>query len=128
MRSQASRGRLDSLLSEKRVSSTGIPFLAAQVEASDAANLREMGDWLRDKLQSGVVILGAVLDDKVQLLTMVTPDLSKRVHAGNLVKALAPIVDGSGGGRPDMAQAGGRDPGKLPEALAQVAALLEAQV
>lgn len=127
LRAQASRGRLDRLLEQKRESSTGIPFLAAQVEASDAANLREMGDWLRDKLQSGVVILGAVLDDKVQLLAMVTPDLTKRVHAGNLVKTLAPIVAGSGGGRPDMAQAGGRDPSKLAAALAQVELLLEAQ-
>jgi alanyl-tRNA synthetase len=86
-----------------------------------------MGDWLRDKLGSGVVVLGAPMGEKAQILAMVTPDVVKRgVHAGNLVKALAPIVGGSGGGRPEMAQAGGREPAKLEEALAHVAQLLEA--
>jgi alanyl-tRNA synthetase len=87
-----------------------------------------MGDWLRDKLGSGVVVLGTVLNDKPQILAVVTPDLVKRgYHAGNLVKALAQAVGGGGGGRPDMAQAGGRDAGKLEQALSDVPALLAAQ-
>jgi alanyl-tRNA synthetase len=99
------------------------------VEATDAAQLREMGDWLRDKLGSGVVVLGAALGEKPQILAVVTPDLVKqRYHAGNLVKALAQIVGGGGGGRPDMAQAGGRDLAKLDEALAQVGRLIGEQV
>ena len=85
-------------------------------------------DWLRDKLGSGVVVLGAVLNDKPQLLAVVTPDLVKQgYHAGNLIKALAQVVGGGGGGRPDMAQAGGRDTAKLGEALAGVGALLADQ-
>jgi alanyl-tRNA synthetase len=87
-----------------------------------------MGDWLRDKLGSGVIVLGAASGGKPQLLVMVTPDLVKQgYHAGNLVKALAPIVGGGGGGRPDMAQAGGRDESKLDEALEQVGALVQQQ-
>jgi alanyl-tRNA synthetase len=126
-RAQATRGALDGLLSDVR-RKNGLAYLAARVEAPDAGRLREMGDWLRDKLGSGVIVLGALLNDKPQILAVVTPDLVKQgYHAGNLVKALAQVVGGGGGGRPDMAQAGGRDAGKLDEALAQVGALLEEQ-
>ncbi len=91
-----------------------IAYLAARVEAADATRLREMGDWLRDKIGSGVVVLGTVLNDKPQILAVVTPDLVQQgYHAGNLVRALAQVVGGGGGGRPDMAQAGGRDASKL---------------
>jgi alanyl-tRNA synthetase len=126
-RAQATRGTLDGLLNEVR-RENGLAYLAARVEASDAGRLREMGDWLRDKLGSGVIVLGAVLNEKPQILAVVTPDLVKQgYHAGNMVKALAQVVGGGGGGRPDMAQAGGRDAGKLDEALAQVGALLKGQ-
>jgi len=127
LRSQSARGALDGLLGQVQ-QQNGVSILAARVEASDAAQLREMGDWLRDKLGSGVVVLGAALGDKPQILAVVTPDLVKqRYHAGNLVKALAQIVGGGGGGRPDMAQAGGRDLAKLDEALAQVGRLVGEQ-
>jgi alanyl-tRNA synthetase len=127
LRSQTTRGALEGLLGQVR-REDGLAYLAARVEAADAARLREMGDWLRDKLGSGVVVLGTVLNDKPQILAVVTPDLVKRgYHAGNLVKALAQAVGGGGGGRPDMAQAGGRDAGKLEQALADVPALLAAQ-
>jgi alanyl-tRNA synthetase len=103
----------------------GVALIATQVAAPNATRLREMGDWLRDKLGSGVVVLGAVIEDKPLFLAMITPDLVKQgYHAGNLVKALAQIVGGGGGGKPDMAQAGGKDPDKLPEALANVSKLL----
>jgi alanyl-tRNA synthetase len=127
LRSQASRGALEALL-ERVQRHNGIAYLAARVEAPDIARLREMGDWLRDKIGSGVIVLGTVLNDKPQLLAIVTQDLLRRgYHAGNLVKALAPIVGGGGGGRPDMAQAGGRDASKLDEALARVPALVAEQ-
>jgi alanyl-tRNA synthetase len=127
LRAQSSRGALDGLLGQVQ-QQNGVSFLAARVDATDAAQLREMGDWLRDKLGSGVVVLGAALGDKPQILAVVTPDLVKqRYHAGNLVKALAQIVGGGGGGRPDMAQAGGRDLSKLDEALAQVGRLVGEQ-
>jgi alanyl-tRNA synthetase len=73
-------------------------------------------------------VAATVVDEKVALVTGVTPDLTHRVHAGQLAKAVASLVDGSGGGRADMAQAGGRSPEKLLEALAQVPSLIEAQL
>jgi alanyl-tRNA synthetase len=125
LRSEQARVSIAGLLDQ--VQSVGdAPVLAAQVAADDANRLRDMGDWLRDKLGSGVVVLGAVIGERPQLLVMVTPDLVQRgYHAGNLVKALAPLVGGGGGGRPEMAQAGGKDAGKLPAALAQVPTLVE---
>ncbi len=119
------KNALESLLSqvERR---NGIAFIAARVQAPDTKVLGEMGDWLRDKLGSGVVVLGTVVGDKPQLLAMVTRDLvDNGYHAGKLVKALAAVVGGGGGGRPDMATAGGRDAGKLDDALAQVGRLLD---
>jgi alanyl-tRNA synthetase len=127
LRSQSARGALEGLLGQVQ-RQNGVAYLAARVEAPDAARLREMGDWLRDKVGSGIVVLGAVLGEKPQILAVVTPDLVKQgYHAGNLVKALAQIVGGGGGGRPDMAQAGGRDTGKLDEALARVGQLVGEQ-
>jgi alanyl-tRNA synthetase len=127
LRAQSTRGALEGLLEHVR-RDNNIAYLAARVEAADATRLREMGDWLRDKIGSGVVVLGTVLNDKPQILVVVTPDLVQQgYHAGNLVRALAQVVGGGGGGRPDMAQAGGRDAGKLDMALAEVGALLMAQ-
>jgi alanyl-tRNA synthetase len=127
LRSQSARGTLEGLLGQVR-QQNGASYLAARVEVPDTARLREMGDWLRDKIGSGLVVLGAVLGDKPQILAVVTPDLVKRgYHAGNMVKALAQIMGGGGGGRPDMAQAGGRDVSKLDEALAQVGRLVSEQ-
>lgn len=127
LRSQHTRGALEGLL--QQVQKQGeISFIAARVDAKDAQSLREMGDWLRDKLGSAVVVLATVISDKPQLLAVVTPDLVKRgFHAGNLVKALAQIVGGGGGGRPDMAQAGGRDVSKIDQALASVGDLIAQQ-
>ncbi len=126
LRSEQARGSIAGLLDQvQQVGTT--PVLAAQVTADDANRLREMGDWLRDKLGSGVIVLGAAIGERPQLLVMVTPDMVKRgYHAGNLVKTLAPLVGGGGGGRPEMAQAGGKDVSKLPAALAQVPELVAA--
>jgi alanyl-tRNA synthetase len=82
--------------------------------------LRDSADRFRDKIGSGVVVLGSVSGEKVLLISVVTKDLTNRCHAGNIIKQIAAIVGGSGGGRPDMAQAGGTQPEKLDEALAKV--------
>ncbi len=127
LRGQMTRGALTGLLDQIQ-RENGVALLVARVDAPDMTHLREMGDWLRDKLGSGIVVLGTVVNEKPQLLTMVTPDLVQQgYHAGNLVKALAQIVGGGGGGRPDMAQAGGRDLNKLDTALAQVRPLVRQQ-
>lgn len=96
----------------------GIPVLAAKVEGLDAPALRSLGDRLRDKLESGVVLLGSVHGEKALFVAMVTPDVvSKGIKAGDIVKVAAQATGGGGGGRPDMAQAGGRDPDKIETAL-----------
>ncbi|MEJ2469679.1 MAG: alanine--tRNA ligase [Desulfuromonadales bacterium] len=102
----------------------GIRLLAAEVEATDGKGLREMADKLRDKLGSGVVVIGCRQPGKVNLLVAVTNDLTGRLHAGKLVGALATEVGGRGGGRPDLAQAGGDQPEHLANALAKASQLV----
>jgi alanyl-tRNA synthetase len=102
----------------------GVKLLAARVPADDPKALREMGDRLKDRIGSGVVALGAESKGKAQLLVIVTDDLTDRFHAGNMVKAMAGEVGGGGGGRPDMAQAGGPDPSRLDQALAKARDLI----
>jgi alanyl-tRNA synthetase len=95
--------------------------LAARVEVESKDGLRQMGDRLRDRLESGVIVLGTVIDGRPSLLSMVTPDLVARgVRAGDVVKEAASLIDGRGGGRPDLAEAGGKDASKLDAALASV--------
>ena len=106
----------------------GVKVLAAQVEAANMEMLREMSDWLRDKLGSGVIVLGAVMDERPGFVAAVTPDLVERgLHAGRLVKEVARVVGGGGGGRPTMAQAGGKDATKIGDALRLVAELIPRQ-
>jgi alanyl-tRNA synthetase len=98
----------------------GVAVVSSEVPGTDMQTLREMSDWLRNKLGSAVVVLATAIEDKPQIIVAVTDDLVKRgVHAGELVKGIARVVGGGGGGRPSLAQAGGRDLSKLPEALAQ---------
>ena len=95
----------------------GIRVLATVVDAADVKTLRDFGDKLRDKIQSGIILIGSKAGDNAMLLCLVTKDLTDKYHAGNIIKEIAPIVGGSGGGRPDMAQAGGPKPEKLKQAL-----------
>jgi alanyl-tRNA synthetase len=104
----------------------GVRVLATRSDIADPRALRDVGDALRDKLKSGVLVLLGVGEGKVSILTMVTKDLTSRYHAGKLAGALAEIVGGRGGGRPDMAQAGGSDPSKVDVALGRVPELLRA--
>ncbi len=99
----------------------GVKVIAREVPPAPAEELRNMADVLRARLGTGVVVLGSRADGKVSLVAAVSPDLASRVPAGELVRRIAPIVGGRGGGRPDFAQAGGREPEKLDEALAAVA-------
>ncbi|NOZ70778.1 MAG: alanine--tRNA ligase [Chloroflexi bacterium] len=97
----------------------GVPVIVTRVQAADVNDMRVMADDLRSKLGSGIVVLGAILNEKPMLIAAATKDVTQKgAHAGKLVKALAARIGGGGGGRPDMAQAGGRDASKLDEALA----------
>jgi alanyl-tRNA synthetase len=98
-----------------------VQVLAAPVQATDMDTLREMTDWFRNQLGSVVIVLGAVINDKPNFVAAVTPDLVERgLQAGKLIKQVARVVGGGGGGRPTLAQAGGRDPDRMDEALALV--------
>ncbi|MGE0810694.1 MAG: alanine--tRNA ligase [Immundisolibacter sp.] len=114
--SQAGDGLLD-----QAVDVAGARVLAAQLDITDAKALREQADRLRDKLGSAVLVLAGVAGDKVSLVAAVSADLTDRVKAGDLAGAVAQQVGGKGGGRPDMAMAGGNQPQALPAALAGVA-------
>ncbi|SPA45001.1 alanine--tRNA ligase [Cupriavidus taiwanensis] len=107
-------------LAAQAVDVNGLKVLAAQLDGADVKTLRETMDKLKDKLQSAAIVLGAVADGKVSLIAGVTADATGKVKAGELVNFVAQQVGGKGGGRPDMAQAGGTEPGKLPQALAGV--------
>jgi len=95
----------------------GIKVLAAAIEGADAKALRELADKMRDKLKSCALVLGSVVEGKVALIAAVTPDVISKVKAGELVNFVAAQVGGKGGGKPDLAQAGGTEPEKLPAAL-----------
>jgi alanyl-tRNA synthetase len=111
--------QINALLEQAR-EINGVKVTAARVDHLDAKGLRNFADVIKGKLQSGIVVLATVSDGQVSLVAAVTKDLVKTYHAGNIIKEVATIVGGSGGGRPDMAQAGGKNPEKLSEALAQV--------
>jgi len=103
----------------------GVKLIAAEVQNVDREGLRQLVDTLRQKLGSGVVALGMPEDGKVALIAGVTKDLTAKVHAGKLIQALAKQVGGSGGGRPDLAEAGGKDTAALKSALLSIPSLLE---
>jgi alanyl-tRNA synthetase len=113
---QAAEGLLES-----KQDVDGVTVLTARTSASSVDSLREVGDWLRDKLGSAVVVLGAVLNDRPILVAMVTDDLVVRgLNASEIARGAAKAIGGGGGGQPDVAQAGGRHPDKLNEALSLV--------
>ncbi len=107
----------------------GVPTLVQEVNVADVGALRQMGDTLRDKTGGVVVLLAPVADDKVNVLVMASKEaVQKGIHAGKLVKAVAQVMGGNGGGRPDMAQAGGRDKSKIKEAMEQAWSLIGEQI
>jgi alanyl-tRNA synthetase len=106
----------------------GSHVLAVQADALDRQQMRELVDALRNKWKSAVVVLASVEDSTVSIVSAVTKDLTAKVHAGKLAAALAQAVGGKGGGRPDMAEGGGKDPAALPAALARIYAEIESQL
>jgi alanyl-tRNA synthetase len=121
---EAAKGQVQALLAQVRAVK-GVKVLAAQVDATSMEALREMTDWLRDRLGSAVIVLGAVVGERPAFVAVVTPDLvAKGYHAGRIVKEVATITGGSGGGRPELAQAGGKDSSQIAAALARVPGLL----
>ncbi|WP_440963863.1 alanine--tRNA ligase [Massilia sp. GER05] len=120
LKSKLAAGQGDELVT-KAIDVNGIKVLAATMEGADVGSLRETMDKLKDKLGTAAIVLASVLEGKVSLIAGVTADATSRVKAGDLVNFVAKQVGGKGGGRPDMAQAGGTDPAALPQALAGVA-------
>jgi len=112
-------------LVQQAVDIAGVRVLAAQLDGADAKALRETADKLRDKLKSCALVLGTVIDGKVSLIAAVTPDVTTKIKAGELVNFVATQVGGKGGGKPDLAMAGGSEPKQLPAALASVRAWVQ---
>jgi alanyl-tRNA synthetase len=103
----------------------GVKLVAREVSGLDKDGLRALVDQHRSQIKSGVVVLASPSDGKVSIVVGVTPDLTKKIPAGQVVKALAPIVGGGGGGRPDFAEAGGKDASKIGEMLAASRGVVE---
>jgi alanyl-tRNA synthetase len=123
LEARIARSRADDLLASAR-QVNGVAVVAGRVDGLDAEGLRAVVDRLRDRLGSGIVCVGSVADGRVSLVAAVTRDLTKRFHAGKLIQEVARAAGGSGGGRPELAQAGAKDPGRLDAALALVEELV----
>jgi alanyl-tRNA synthetase len=124
LEARLAKGRAQELAASARVVA-GVPVLAARLDGLDAEGLRSVVDTLRERMSSGVIVLGSSMDSKVTLVASVSKDLTKRFPAGKLVQEVAPLVGGKGGGRPDLAQGGGTDASRLDEALARVPDLIQ---
>ena len=108
---------------------SGVKLLAAELDGVDMNGLRDLGDQMKEKLDDGVVVLASGNDGKVSLMVMATDGAMKKgAHAGNLVKAIAGCVGGGGGGRPNMAQAGGKNPAGIADALKKAEEVLSEQL
>jgi len=128
MKSKAAKDALGDVMDQvKEVK--GVKLLATAVEGVDMNGLRDLGDQLKEKLGEGVVVIASSANDKVNLIAMATDDAMKKgAHAGNLIKGIAALVGGGGGGRPNMAQAGGKNPAGIPDAIAKVEEVLAEQI
>ncbi|MBU5590937.1 alanine--tRNA ligase [Clostridium sp. MSJ-4] len=128
LKSKLVQGAEDEILNSS-IDILGIKVIRAQLKDVDTDALRDLGDSIRNKIENGVVVLSSVVGDKVNLLAMATKDaVSKGVHCGKIIKEVATIAGGGGGGRPDMAQAGGKKPEKVEEALASVEETLKSMI
>jgi alanyl-tRNA synthetase len=117
-----------SYLLEQTIQVDGVPVLSGRVQLPNMARMREMGDMIRDKLGSVIIVLGSVIEGQPRLVSMVTPDLvSRGYHAGQIMRRVTELVGGTGGGRPEMAQGGGHDVERLNEALAQTPTIVMEQ-
>ena len=121
-------GKLDDVLKNK-VEIGGVTVICGQVDGLSGGDLRTLGDNLKDKMDCGIAVLASVADGKIAFLATATKEaVAKKVHAGMVIKEITAIAGGSGGGKPDMAQGGGKDETKIGEALSKVQAIIEAQI
>ena len=128
LKAKMAGGAADDILS-KAVDVKGMKVVCAEIKDADANALRTMGDQLKNKLGSGIIVLASSKDGKVSLLSMATDDAVKAgAHSGNIIKAAAAVCGGGGGGRPNMAQAGGKDASKIAEALEKAKEIIEGQL
>ena len=128
LKSKAAKDALGDVMDQVR-EVKGVKLLAAKVDGVDMNGLRDLGDQLKEKLGEGVVVLLSNAGDRVNMIAMATEGaLAKGAHAGNLIKGIAALVGGGGGGRPNMAQAGGKNPAGIPDAIAEASKVLEGQL
>lgn len=128
MKSKAAKDALGDVMNQV-TEVKGVKLLAAKVSGVDMNGLRDLGDQLKEKLGEGVILLASDLEGKVNLVAMATEDAMKKgAHAGNLIKGIAGLVGGGGGGRPNMAQAGGKNPGGIEAAIAEAKKVLDGQI
>ena len=128
LKAKAAQSALGDVMSQV-VEVKGVKLLATNVDGVDMNGLRDLGDQLKTKLGEGVVVLMSKLDDKVNMIAMATDEAMKKgAHAGNLIKGIASLVGGGGGGRPNMAQAGGKNPVGINDALKETVKVLEGQI
>src|SRR6185503_15035129 len=125
MKAALGGGRTDGGAQDDTREVKGVKIVARRVSGLEKAALRGLSDSLRDRLGSGIVVIASENDGKVSLVVSVTKDLTSRIQAGRIVKEIAPIVGGGGGGRPDFAEAGGKDPSKIAELIQRVPAVVE---
>lgn len=127
LKSKLAGSLVDEVLGKKR-DIKGVSLVVARTDELDAEGMRQLIDTLKSKMGSGVIVLGSGKPDQIAFIAGVTKDLTGKVKAGELVKEVAKITGGGGGGRPDLAQAGGKDASKVDEALKQVPLILEKSI
>lgn len=128
LKSKAARESLGNVMDQVK-EIKGVKLLAAKADGADMNGLRDLGDQLKEKLGEGVVVLASEKDGKVNLVAMATDSaMAQGAHAGNLIRGIAALVGGGGGGRPNMAQAGGKNPAGIPQAIAEAEKVLEGQL
>ena len=128
LKSKAAKDALGDVM-DQVVEVKGVKLLATSVSGVDMNGLRDLGDQLKEKLGEGVVVLASDCDGKVNLVAMATDGaMGNGAHAGNLIKGIAALVGGGGGGRPNMAQAGGKNPAGIEAAIKEAAVVLEGQI
>ena len=128
LKSKLAQGAMGDVMSQVQ-DVNGVKLLATKVENVDMNGLRDLGDQLKGKLGEGVVVIASSNEGKVNLMATATAGaIEKGAHAGNLIKAIAGLVGGGGGGRPNMAQAGGKNPAGIDDAIAKVKEVLEGMI
>ena len=128
VKAKLASGKADAIMAGKK-EVKGVSIVSAQTDGLSVADLRTMGDTIKEKLDCGLVVLAGNTDGKITFLAMATPEAVKKgVHAGNVIREITKIAGGSGGGKPDMAQGGGKEANKIDNALAAVDEIVESQV